>query len=168
MPPISPSIWSMKHDYIQDFEYKTLSLSLKTSLSSLQDKTQWIILCHFPALYIFTQKLIHTKCPTLLKGTSKKKCKLSVVYSQRTPCPQSLSPRSSVWVSVGWREMWREMSGAADGSLLCCARALEPLVAGQCQVGSAAGPARGLAEECSFLISCKGALKPPKEKQTSL
>lgn len=89
-------------------------------------------------------------------------------YSQRTPGPL---PLISALFSVGECLVegdGREMSGAAQGSTLCCVWALEPLVTGHCQVGSAAGAGLWAHQECSRLISCKGALDPLKEKQMSL
>ncbi len=136
----------------------TDSKNTSACLSRFPDKTQRIILrCHFTALYIFTQKLIHTKCPTLLKGTSKNAVIRGPVWStvKEHSAFYSLSLHPSVLVSVWWREMAREMSGAAEGSQLCCVWAVEPLVTGHCQVGSPAGPACGLTRNAVVLSVVK-------------
>lgn len=132
--------------------------TLTACLSRFPDKTQRIISdAIFTALYICTQKLIHTKCPTLLKGTFRNAVIRGPVveYSQRTPCLLFLiSGLSSGWVSVWWREMGREMSGAAEVVLGTGASRDWTLSSG---VTRRADPRAH--QECRRLISCKGALE---------
>lgn len=113
--------------------------------------------CHFYSSLHIDTKLIHTKCPTLLKGTSKNAVIRGPMQSTVKEHPSfcSLSRHSSVWVSVWSREMGREMSGAAKGSTLRCVWAPEPLVTGHCQVGSAAGPACDLTRNAAALSVVK-------------
>lgn len=130
-------------------EFKTLS-----SLSKFpRQKTD--VTC--TALYIFTQKLIHTKCPTLLTGTSKNAVIRGPVWStvKEHPAFCSLSALSSAWVSVWQRQMGREMRASAEGPRLCYVWAAEALVTGHCQVGSAAGPASRLCRNAVILSVVK-------------
>lgn len=125
--------------------------------------------CYFIALYIFTQKLIHIKCPTLLKGTSKNAVIRSPVWStvKKHPAFCSLSLRSSVWVSVWWREMGRDEWSCRGVSLVLCKGTG---ASRDWTLSSGVTRRAGLwaHQECSRLISCKGALDPLKEKQMSL
>ena len=85
------------------------------------------------------------------------------VQSENTRPPCSLSVLSSVWVSVLVQADGREMSGAAEEEeeeeeeeegvvfVLVVSGALEPIVTGHCQVGSAARPARGLGRNAAVL-----------------
>lgn len=119
---------------------------------SFQTKHRIVSDAIFTALYIFTQKLIHTKCPTLLKGTSKNAVIRSSVWStvKEHPAFCSLSLHSSVWVSV-WS---REMSGAAEGLHCVGTRAsCDWTLSGGVSSRASLRPY----QECSHLISCKGA-----------
>lgn len=134
------------------------SKDLSVSLSKFPDKTQNRFRCHFySSLHIHTKTNPH-KVSNITQRYFQKCCyqKLSVEYSQRTPCLLLLI---SALFSVG--ECLVEGDGEGDewsgrGSTLCCVWAPEPPVTGHCQVGSAAGPACDLTRNAAILSVVKG------------